>query len=145
MSILTSASAVSVWRGYEYYTDRKVIRFVQSGPDEYVGEVSGSAAMPYHVKINTVHVRQSKCDCPHADGKRIICKHMVALYFSAFPEEARRYIAEVESDEREEDEDREAYYEGAVEYVMSLTKKQLQEALLAAILDDEDYSGDWQY
>ncbi|NMB97839.1 MAG: hypothetical protein GYA02_14710 [Clostridiaceae bacterium] len=39
--------------------------------------------------INIVHPRKSKCNCPHADGRRVICKHMIALYFTVFPKEAK--------------------------------------------------------
>ncbi len=46
---------------------------------------------------------KSHCNCPHANGKRIICKHQVALYFSVFPEEADQYYKEVIEYEEEEE------------------------------------------
>ena len=101
MSIRTLASGASAWRGYEYYTEKKVLSFTQTGGDEYTGQVAGNGPAPYQVKINTAHPRQSKCNCPHADGRRVICKHMVALFFAAFPEEAEDYIEAVEEYERE--------------------------------------------
>ena len=76
MSIRTLASGASAWRGYEYYEGKKVLSFSQTGEDEYTGQVAGSGSAPYQVKINTAHPRQSKCNGPHADGRRVICKHM---------------------------------------------------------------------
>lgn len=138
MSILPNASGASAWRGYEYYTKHKVISFEQIGADEYVGKVSGSASKPYEVRINTAHIRQSKCNCPHADGKRIICKHMVALYFAAFPKEAEQYIAAVEEYEREEESRIAAHYAEIEKYVNSLSKKELREALCNALIEAEE-------
>ena len=140
MSIRTLASGASVWRGYEYYEGKKVLSLSQTGEDEYTGQVAGSgpAPAPYQVKINTAHPRQSKCNCPHADGRRVICKHMVALFFAAFPEEAEDYIAEVEEYEREEEQRMEDHYEALRSYVKSLSKKELQDKLFEALAELSD-------
>lgn len=138
MSILTSASNASAWRGYEYYTEKKVVSLSKTGEDEYTGEVAGTASAPYQVRINTAHIRQSRCNCPHADGRRVICKHMVALFFTAFPDEAEQYIEEVEECEREEEQRMENYYAGLWSYVRSLSKKELQEELFKALLELEE-------
>ena len=131
MSIRTMASGASAWRGYEYYTEKKVLSFTQTGEDEYAGEVSGTGPAPYQVKINTAHVRQSKCNCPHADGRRAICKHMVALFFAAFPDEAEQY-------EREEEARMEDHYAALQSYVKSLSKEELQEQLFEALAELEE-------
>lgn len=138
MSIRTIASGASAWRGYEYYTGKKVLSLSQTGEDEYTGEVAGSAPAPYQVKINTAHVRQSRCNCPHADGRRVICKHMVALFFAAFPEEAEQYIEEVEEFEREEQAFMERHYDALRSYVNSLSKKELREKLFEALAELEE-------
>lgn len=138
MSIRTLASGASAWRGYEYYTEKKVLSITQTGEDEYSGQVAGTAPSPYRVKINTAHVRQSKCNCPHADGRRVICKHMVALFFTAFPDEAEEYIEEVEEFELEEQERMENHYESLREYVKSLSKKELQDELFEALAELSD-------
>lgn len=140
MSILTVASGASVWRGYTYYKDNKVLLFSQIGEDEYEGMVAGNAADPYHVKINVAHIRQSKCNCPHANGRRIICKHMVALFFTAFPKEAEQYIAEVEAYEREKEERERAHYKEIEQYVYSLSKAELRESLIRYMLESEQLS-----
>lgn len=42
----------------------------------------------YVVHIDKKHPRKSKCNCPFADGRRVVCKHMIALYFTAEPQAA---------------------------------------------------------
>lgn len=130
MGILSSASGASAWRGYEYYLDNRVDRIEKISEDTYQAIVSGTGKAPYQVTINTAHIRQSKCNCPHADGRRIICKHMVALYFSVFPNEAECYIKEVKEYEREEEQREEEQRQEMRKYVYSLSKAELREALL---------------
>lgn len=55
-------------------------------------------------------LRMTNISCPHADGRRVICKHTVALFFTAFPDEAEQYIEGVEEYEREEQARTEKYY-----------------------------------
>ena len=84
---------------------------------------------------------QSTCpipNCPHADGRRVVCKHMVALFFTAFPEEAEEYIEEVEENKREEDRRREEHYAALRSYVKSLSKRELQEQLFEALSELEE-------
>ena len=74
MSLISLASGKSLWRGYEYYEDKHVHFHIQNGEFEYTGKVSGNGRS-YDVHIDLKHPRKSTCNCPHADGKRIICKH----------------------------------------------------------------------
>lgn len=149
MSIRTMASSKSAWRGYTYYKENKVLSFTQTGQDEYTGQVAGSGAVPYQVKINTAHARQCKCNCPFADGRRAICKHMVALFFTAFPEEAEQYYKEIEELRREEERRkreqkriRDKYFEDLRSYVESLSKEELQKELFYALIAlGEEYNG----
>lgn len=141
MSILSNAGGSSAWRGYEYYIDKKVLSFKQTGDDEYAGKVAGSASSVYDVVIDTAHIRRSKCNCPHANGKRIICKHMVALFFSAFPQEAYQYIKEVEKYEEEEDARFAARCAEIEEYVHSLSTEELKTALFNALMEAEENGG----
>ena len=138
MSIRTLASGASAWRGYEYYRSKKVLSHSQTGGDEYTGQVAGNGLAPYQVKINIAHPRQSKCNCPYADGRQVICKHMVALFFAAFPEEAEDYIEAVEEYEREEEQRMEKHYAALRSYVKSLSKKELQEKLFEALVELEE-------
>lgn len=109
MSIFTSASGKSVYRGYDYFLDDKVSNLVKISDIEYEALVQGSEEKPYKVHLNISKPKTSVCDCPFANGRRI-CKHMVAVYFTAFPDEAERYKKQLEEYEAEE-EQREQEYE----------------------------------
>ncbi len=137
MSILSIASNASAWRGYEYYNGKKVLSWEQTGEHEFQGEVAGSEKEPYRVVIDIEHPKKSTCNCPHAEGKKIVCKHKVALFFTVFPKEADGYIAEIEESEREEEEWEQERYDQIVEYVNSLSKEELRNALINALLEEE--------
>lgn len=136
MSLMTTASGASLWRGYEYYTEKRVKSFQKISENEYECEIKGSSDEPYRVKIDTLHLRKSKCNCPHADGRRGVCKHMVALYFTVFPDEAKQYIKEVEEYEREEEQREQERYEEIVKYVNSMTKEELKNFVINTLLED---------
>lgn len=108
MSILTSASRASVSRGYDYYNSDRVSEIIQINDDEYEAYVEGNRKTPYYVKINIKHPRKSYCDCPHANGN-ITCKHMVALYFSIFEDEAEDYLEWTQNNYDEDDYDEYEY------------------------------------
>lgn len=111
MSILNSASSRSVYRGYEYCKNGKVISQIQLSDDEYEGKVQGSSSQQYYVFINTRHPKKSYCECPFANGNTI-CKHMVALFFSISNEDFNDYQDWYENDYEENDD----YYEEYDEY-----------------------------
>ncbi|MGC6174579.1 SWIM zinc finger family protein [Lacrimispora sp. 38-1] len=138
MSILSIASNASAWRGYEYYEGKRVISWNQMDKHEFEGTVRGSGKEPYHVMIDTEHPKKSTCNCPHAEGKRIVCKHKIALFFTVFPKEADRYIAEIEEYEREEGEREQEHYDQIVRYVKSLSKEELRTALINALIEAEE-------
>lgn len=140
MGVISVASSTSAWRGYEYYKSKKVKSLKQISDYEYKGQVEGSNNV-YNVFLDINHVRKSTCDCPHANGKRIICKHIVALYFEIFPKEAVNYLKLVEVAEREAEE-----YEIELErklhkYINNLSKDELRKALLEVLYD----SPEWVY
>lgn len=138
MSILSIASNASAWRGYEYFERKKVLSWKQTGENEFQGEVAGSEKEPYHVVIDIEHPKKSTCNCPHAEGKKIICKHKIALFFTVFPKEADGYITEIEESEREEEEWEQERYDQIVKYVNSLSKEELRIALINALVDEEE-------
>ena len=141
MSIITAASGRSVWRGYEYCMENKVSHIRMNDDATCEGLVSGSADQPYSVMINTQHPRKSRCDCPHANG-RIVCKHMVALFFAAFPEEAERFRAEVVAQAEEEERRQEQLDERIYTYVHRLKKDQLQQLTMNLIYSLPDWAFD---
>jgi len=138
MSLLSIASNASAWRGYEYYAGKRVLSWKQTGEHEFTGEVAGSGNEPYHVIIDTEHPKKSTCNCPHAEGKKIVCKHKIALFFSAFPKEADDYITEIEEYEREEEEWEQERYDQIAKYVKSLSKEELRIELINALVEAEE-------
>lgn len=140
MSLITAASGKSVYRGYEYFIENKVLSCNQIGDTEYEGTVKGTMQEPYKVHINLNKIRSSTCDCPFANGRKI-CKHMVAVFFTAFPDEARKYKAELDA-YYEEEEEREAELNDMLQnYIKKLSKSELQEALLQVLYDGPE----WQF
>ncbi len=138
MGLIELASGNSVWRGIDYYHDKKVVSWEKAGPDSYKGIVSGSGDNRYTVYIDKQHPRKSTCNCPFAQGRRVICKHMLALLFTAEPDVADQFLREVEEYEAENEERERQHYEELERYVKSLSKSQLQEQLLNALLELEE-------
>ena len=103
MGLLECASGLSVWRGYECFKEKKVQSIKQVDKSVFIATVQGSASTPYSVELHIDHPRKSTCNCPHANGRRIICKHIVAVYFTVLPDEAEKFYKEaLVNDEVEE-------------------------------------------
>lgn len=134
MSFISLPSGKSLWRGYEYFKENRVYYKSNKRASEIEGKVVGNG-QTYTVNINIEHPRSSKCNCPHADGKRIICKHMVALYFAAFPQEAENYYNEVIAYEEEQEQLQEEMDEKILKYINSLTKNELRQKLYEMLYD----------
>lgn len=143
MGLVEIASNNSVWRGMDYYDNKKVVSWESSGIGIYDGVVSGSGDNLYTVHIDIEHPRKSFCNCPFADGRRVVCKHMIALYFTAEPKVAEDFLKEVEKWEAEEEERERQHYEDIKEYVKSLSKMELQEQLLDALIQLEERRNYW--
>ena len=141
MGLLDCASAASLWRGYDYYKQSKAKNLTQTDVGVFTADVIGGEENPYVVEINVAHPRKSTCSCPHADGKRIVCKHMVAAYFTAYPEEAVRFYKEYLRAQEEEKEWEEEISDRVQEYVWSMKKTELQQTLLELLFDGPD----WQF
>ena len=135
MGLIEMASGNSVWRGMDYYKNKKVIAWEKSGTD---GKVSGSGNNKYLVHIDKAHPRKSTCNCPFAEGRRVVCKHMIALYFTAEPQAAKDFLKKVEQWEAEEAEREKQHYDDLKKYVKGLSKTELQEQLLNALVELEE-------
>lgn len=133
------ASGASVWRGYDYYKNDKVITHTTVEENIYSGEVKGSDNRIYDVTIDIEHPKKSTCNCPHAEGTRKMCKHKVALFFSVFPDEAEKYYEDVCRAE-EEEEAYEAELENKIRKCVSkMSKSQLQDELLRILWTGPEY------
>lgn len=137
MGLIDIASGKSVWRGLDYYERKKVISWERAGTSIYKGRVSGSDGQIYDVEIDKVHPKKSKCNCPFAEGRKVICKHMIALLFTAEPKLAEDFIREVEEYEAEEELREQQRYEELRRYVYSLSKAELQRLYLDALVQQE--------
>lgn len=143
MSIFTSASGKSVYRGYDYFLKNKVANFVKISDIEYEALVQGSEEKPYKVHLNINKPKTSVCDCPFANGRRI-CKHMMAVYFTAFPDEAEDYKRQLEEYEAEE-EQREQEFEELCEKVLD-TIDNMSADDLKQVLSQFLFEGpEWQF
>lgn len=145
------ASQASFSRGVGYYQNKAVLSGEQSGESTYQGQVSGSGGKCYDVTIDTSHPRKSTCTCPFAAGRRVICKHMVALYFFHFPKQADAIVAEWEEEEREREErylaweadyniSRQKKVKEIITYVETLSDDQVREKLIDLLLNQFDSS-----
>jgi len=129
MGLISLASSRSAWFGYEYYKDKNVKNYKQINENEYEGSVAGSGKNLYHVFLNIKNPRFSKCDCPFAKDKRIICKHLVALFFTILPHEVDKYLKKIEENQREAELWEEELHKKVEKYIRSLSKEALKEAL----------------
>ncbi len=102
----------------------------------------GSENNTYAVKIDILHPRKSKCNCPHADEKQIICKHMVAVYFTAFPEEAERIYIEAMAWEEGADKRWMEEKVRLMRCIHRMSKPMLEEALTEIFLNGSEHQRD---
>ena len=141
MGLINIASGNSTWRGLDYYKENKVSNYKKTSDSEYEGIVNGSNGKKYNVFMDIEHPRKSKCDCPHAKDKWIICKHIVALYFTAFPDEVDKFLKEVEEAEKEYKAYGEELYNKTIKYINSMSKNELKEALIEIL----NVAPEWVY
>ena len=139
MSVISSASGASCWRGLDYYKKNKIINLKKINDYEYTSTAIGTNN--YNVYLDVSHPSRSTCNCPLANGKRIICKHIVATFFTAFPEEAKNFEEEQERLQEEYDDYQEKLYNKTQKYISSMTKKELIDELSYIL----DYAPDWVY
>lgn len=142
MSLMDIASNESYWRGVDYCDSKKVIDWKKTEQQIYEGHVLGSGNNAYAVRVDAVHPRRSTCTCPFATGRRVVCKHMIALYYTAEPKiraEYEKHLQECweEEEEREEEEWKEFQAE-TWKYVKSLTKAELQQQLYQRLIEEKE-------
>ena len=76
MGLIDCASGNSLRCGYYYHKENKIPNLTLTGDGIYQASVLGSSKEAYQVTIDIPRPKRSKCNCPHADGKRLICKHI---------------------------------------------------------------------
>lgn len=139
MGIISSASGNSCWSGLEYYKKNKVKNLNKINDCEYLAIVEGTSS--YNVYLDIEHPRRSTCNCPFADGRKVICKHIVATYFEAVSGSAEDFEKEQERLEMEYEEARDRQYENAIKYINKMSKKDLCEEFISVL----NYAPEWVY
>ncbi|MEG1008686.1 MAG: SWIM zinc finger family protein [Clostridia bacterium] len=135
MKFINLASNDSVWKGFDYYKENKVMSYKKIGDYEYKGIINGSDNKKYNTFIDIEHTKKSKCDCLHAKDKKIICKHIIALYFTIFPDEVDKFLKDVEEDKHNYEEYEKELENKLIKYINSMSKSELQQTVLE-LLDD---------
>ena len=141
MGLINVASNESVFRGIDYYKKKKVGYYKKLSEFEYKAKVKGNYNEVYDVLMNVEHPRSSKCNCPHANGKRVVCKHIMALYFTVFPLEVDKFLKELEEKQKKYVEYQEELYNKVVKHVNTMTKKELE----GALIDILNVAPEWVY
>ena len=140
MKIVNLASRESAWRGYEYYKAGNVVSCEAVEEGVYQGKVRGSENAVYSVLINVNRPHNSSCNCPFSkSGTRIVCKHQIALYFAAFPDDAVEYKKQVDKEQAEYEDWVESLPDRVETYIRKLSKAELQEQLIDIVLNSEDW------
>ncbi len=146
MGLLDCSSQKARFRGYGYFTEGKVTSCKQTGDSKFSAIVNGSDRNSYQTTVDVTHPRSSKCTCPFVEGNTKICKHMVAVYLTVFPNEADRIKSEIISYEAEqkiireqqEEFERDCEY-GLPEYIHNMRRNKLEEALLELLYDGPEW------
>ncbi len=145
MGLLEIAGSKSVWRGIEYYNNHNVISWEQTEDGIFDGTVKGSGDVNYTVHVDAIHPRKSSCNCPLADGKKIICKHIVAVYIAANPSEEARYREDITPYASEEDERHAKRYKNLMSWAKNMSPSQLREAYVEAMIRIDDLEHKLKY
>lgn len=91
MNITDYADIPSDLKGYAYYKEKRIRAVREVAPGIYEALADGAADHPYEVRLNINAPRASSCSCPRYQNSRDCCKHMVALFFTLFPDEAEAF------------------------------------------------------
>ncbi len=91
MRVIKSASNASVWKGIGYYQAKKVYDIEKINEKEYKSKVKGSDTI-YSIFLNLAQPKKLTCECPHAKDRKVICKHIVATYFTLFLKRNRFFM-----------------------------------------------------
>ena len=141
MKVINIASGNSTWRGLESYKEKRILSYNKIDEFRYWGKAKGNHNDIYNVFLDIEHPRKSKCDCPHAKGKRIICKHIVALYFTVFPDEVEVFLKEVEEAQKEYAEYENNLYSKTINHIRDMSKSELEEAMIEIL----NVAPEWVY
>lgn len=122
----------------EYYKQNKVSSCTANDDGTYEGVVSGSSDESYSVHVDMEHPRKSTCNCPLANGKKVICKHIVAVSLCVDASEAERFKNEKTIYASEEEERRTKKYYKYMSYAKCMLQRELREAYVELMIELEE-------
>ena len=140
MAFHSSASNASLWRGVHYYENEKVKSYSIIEENVIQGVVSGSEGNIYDTTINLDHPKKSTCNCPFANGRKVICKHMVALYFTSVPGSYKKFEKDMEEAETlyklQEEQWRKETHQRIENFVAELSEREARKRLVDILYED---------
>ena len=92
MRLLTCASREARLQGLEDFRAGRVERLARRADGCIVGVVLETDGTRQVTTADPEHPRFSLCTCPRAENPRIVCRHMVAVFCAAFPEESAAFF-----------------------------------------------------
>ena len=149
MHFINLGSYNSQFRGLDYFEEKKVIEYEKVNSNQYKSKVKGSYGSVYDVMIDVDHPRRSTCNCEHANGRRVVCKHMIATYFTVFPFKVQEFHDDLERMNHEYEEEmqrrRDEREKQVKEYVNSLSAKEVRKELIRLLMEEYDESINHNY
>jgi uncharacterized Zn finger protein len=150
VTFYSSASNASLWRGIDYYKQGRVKSFGKNADGFIIGRVAGSDDNEYDVCIDISHPKRSTCNCPFANGRYVVCKHMIALYFTSTPGSYEKFEKDMDclevQYELEEEKWRKETLKHIKEHVKGMSAKQVREKLVDIYYQnalDNRYHDEW--
>ncbi|MEX2948739.1 SWIM zinc finger family protein [Staphylococcus warneri] len=135
MGILDVASQQSVGKGYDYYLSKVVYHIKQLNETQFDSKVRGSGGKVYQVHLDIDHPKRSTCNCPHAYDRRVVCKHIVATFFTVQPEEVEWFESMLERAEEDYEERVVTWHNDLKEMINHMTEAEVRAAYLNCLID----------
>ena len=139
MRYINVAKSSARVRAYDYYKSDRVGAITKIDDHSYSATVKGSGDNVYHVVVNELKPRKSSCDCPNANGRMVICKHLVATYFKAHPDVAEKFNEATIRATQEEERYYDHLYTKAYEFVEELGEAAVKEMLVHFLINDREF------
>lgn len=139
-NFLNKASGANRWKGYYYYKAGNVLSTSYLSEDKVKAMVKGSGNNIYEVILDLDKPTKSKCNCPFAIDRQVLCKHKIAAFYALFPEfalELENIKNEFEREEEEIESRREEIYKRVVEEVSKMSIDQLRHIVINSLYDQE--------
>ncbi|MBO1197785.1 SWIM zinc finger family protein [Staphylococcus simiae] len=138
MGILDVASYRSVVRGFNYFNEDCVITLKRLADYQFDADVKGSHNKIYRIHLDADHPRKSNCNCPHANGRRVVCKHIVATFFSSFPSEAQAYQQKIDAEIEDYEEREDLWINDLKEQVNNMSEQEVRQAYLTSLIEQRE-------